>query len=240
MKDLLSLTIDAHGGIENWNKFTKVSATVEAGGLTWERKLQPGILADVHVIADTRRQSVLYQPNYDKQIQIAFEPDRVALEKRSGETIEELLHPRSSFDGHERATPWTRLQAFYFAGYAIWTYLNAPFNLGGAGYQSTEIEPWEEDGEQWRRLLVTFPGTIATHSTVQTFYIDKAGLIRRHDYSVEISGNVTSAHYLSDYTEVQGIMFPTRRHVYVRQADNTPVRPEPLLVDVRLSEFRLY
>nr|WP_295922365.1 hypothetical protein [uncultured Dyadobacter sp.] len=240
MKDLLSLTIDANGGIENWKKYTKVSATVKAGGLTWERKQQPGILADIHAIADTRRQAVLYQPNYDKQIQITFEPDRVALEKRSGETIEELLHPRSSFDGHIRATPWTRPQAFYFAGYAIWTYLNAPFNFADEGYQSSEIEPWEENGEQWRRLVVTFPGAIATHSTVQTFYIDQAGLIRRHDYNVEISGNVSSAHYLSGYTEVQGIMFPTRRRVYVRQEDNTPLQPEPLLVDVHLSEFRLY
>lgn len=240
MKDLLSLTLEAHGGIENWNKFSKVFARIKAGGLTWERKQQPGILSDTNVIADTRRQFVLYQPNYDEQIQISFQAGRVALEKRSGPVIEELSDPRRSFDGHLRSTPWTRLQAFYFAGYAIWTYLNAPFNFAGPGYQTMELEPWQENGEQWRRLRVSFPDSIATHSTIQTFYIDKTGLIRRHDYEVQISEGVTSAHYLLDYIEVQGIKFPTRRVVYVRQQDNTPLLPEPVLVQVHLSDLKLF
>jgi hypothetical protein len=240
MKDLLSFTIEAHGGLENWNRFSKISARIKASGMTWERKQQPGILDDINVIADTRIQSVLYQPNYDQEIQIAFDASRVALETRTGETIEELLLPRQSFNGHLRATPWTRLQAFYFASYAIWTYLNAPFNFLNEGYSTREIEPWEENGERWRRLEVTFPESIATHSTVQTFYIDETGLIRRHDYNVEISENVASAHYLFDHIEVQGIKIPTRRRVYVRKDDNTSIQPEPLLIDVQLSEFKLY
>jgi len=239
MKDLLSLTIQAHGGIENWKKYSKVFASIKAGGLTWERKQQPGILADINVIADTHRQFLVYQPKDDQQVQVVFEPNRVAFEKRSGQLIEELSDPRSSFDGHLRSTPWTRLQAFYFASYAIWTYLNAPFNFVDPGYQTLEIEPWEENGEPWRRLKVTFPDSIATHSTVQTFYIDKTGLIRRHDYDVQISEGVTSAHYLLDYVEVQGIKFPTHRRVFVRQQDNTPLLPEPVLVDVHLSDFKL-
>lgn len=238
MNDLLSFTIQAHGGLDNWNKFSKVSARIKADGMTWERKQQPGILRDINVTADTQRQFVLYQPNYDNNIQIAFDANRVALETRTGKTIEELLHPRQSFEGHVRATPWSYLQAFYFAGYAIWTYLNVPFNLAAPGYAMKELEPWEENGEQWRRLQVTFPQSVASHSTIQTFYIDKEGLIRRHDYNVEISENVASAHYLYDYKEVQGFMIPTHRLVYVRKEDNTSVQPEPVLVNVHLDEIK--
>jgi hypothetical protein len=36
---------------------------------------------------------------------------------------------------------------------------------------------------------VTFPETIASHSTVQTYYFDsKTGLQRRMDYDVEVNG----------------------------------------------------
>lgn len=240
MNDLLAFTIKAHGGIENWNRFSKISAKVNANGMTWEHKQQPGIVEDIDVIADIHKQRLLYLPNYDKHVQIAFDPGRVALETRTGDTVDELLHPRKSFHGHTRATPWTRLQAFYFAGYAMWNYLNAPFNFIGPGYQTREIEPWEENGEQWRRLEVTFPELVARHSAIQTFYIDKLGLIRRQDYNVEISGNAAGAHYLLDYTEVQGFMFPTHRCVYIRQEDNTSLQPEPLLVNIHLSDIRLY
>jgi len=44
------------------------------------------------------------------------------------------------------------LQLAYFAGYAMWTYLNIPFLLAGPGVESEELETWQEAGETWRRL----------------------------------------------------------------------------------------
>jgi hypothetical protein len=35
-------------------------------------------------------------------------------------------------------------------------------------------------------------------STEQTLYFDQKGLLRRHDYHVEISGGIGAAHYVSD------------------------------------------
>jgi hypothetical protein len=121
----------------------------------------------------------------------------------------------------------------------MWTYLNAPFNFAEPGYKVIELEAWEENGEIFRRLEVTFPENTATHSTVQTFYIDQSGLIKRHDYSVDVLGGSTAAHYLSDYVDVQGIMIPTKRRVYVRNDDNTALLDGPLLVSVDLSEITL-
>jgi len=61
--------------------------------------------------------------------------------------------------------------------------LNTPFLFAMPGVGTEEIEPWEENGETWRRLKATFPPGVATHSTVQTFYFDQTGLLKRHDWS---------------------------------------------------------
>lgn len=239
MNDLLKTTIEAHGSLETWNRYNSVSARIICSGITWELKQQPGILDDVYVTSSTKKEFTSHYPFINKDWHTSFEPHRVAIEDNNNVVIEELLEPRSSFTGHTTETPWTRLQLAYFAGYAMWTYFNAPFNFANAGYQVTELKPWEEKGEVYRCLQVTFPKEVATHGAVQTFYIDKRGLIYRHDYNVDILGGSGAVHYLSDYTEVQGIKVATKRRVYIRQEDNTPLLPEPLLVSVELSEIKL-
>ncbi|MGH8639021.1 MAG: hypothetical protein ACREUZ_17950, partial [Burkholderiales bacterium] len=88
------------------------------------------------------------------------------------------LHPRDSFADHGLDTPWDRLHLAYFAGYAMWTYLTTPFLFTMDGVSTEELPPWHENGETWRRLKVVFPPDIATHSTVQTFYVGSDGLLR--------------------------------------------------------------
>lgn len=236
MSDLLNLTINAHGGSDNWNKFSSVNARIACGGRTWKMKQQSGILDDIYISTSTKREFTTHYPFINKNWHTSFEPNRVAIEDENNAVVEELLDPRSSFNGHVRETPWTRLQLIYFAGYAIWTYLNAPFNFANPGYHTEELDTWKENDETFRRLRVTFPKEIATHSTIQTFYIDKEGLIRRHDYDVDIINGASSAHYLSDYIDVQGMKVATKRRVYLRKEDNTSVIPEPLLVSIDLSE----
>jgi hypothetical protein len=163
---------------------------------------------------------------------------RVALENARGQVLEELLQPRSSFQGHTFETPWSDLQLAYFAGCAMWTYLNTPFLLARPGVESSEVEPWQEAGETWRRLKVRFPKDIATHSTEQTLYFDQRGLLKRHDYDVEIAGGTPGAHYLSDLREVSGIVFPTKRRIFPRQPDGHSAA-EPLVVSIDLDEFSL-
>jgi hypothetical protein len=69
-------------------------------------------------------------------------------------------------------------------------------------------EPWHEDGQTWRTLLVTYPDTIVAHHRQQTCYFDDAGLLRRLDYSVDILGGGPAVHYPSAYRELDGIMVP--------------------------------
>jgi hypothetical protein len=78
----------------------------------------------------------------------------------------------------------------------MWTYLNTPFLLAWPGADYEERSPWKENGESWRRLSVRYPSSIATHSSKQTLYVDKSGLLKRHDYDVEIAGDILGAHYI--------------------------------------------
>jgi hypothetical protein len=120
----------------------------------------------------------------------------------------------------------------------MWTYLNLPFLPARPGVVSEEGAPWQENGETWRRLQIRFPADIATHSANQTLYIDREGLLKRHDYDVDISGGTPAAHYFGEYQEAGGIMFPTKHDIFPRQPDNTPNR-ELLVVSIGLSNFDL-
>jgi hypothetical protein len=55
----------------------------------------------------------------------------------------------------------------FFGGYAMWTYLTQPFLYAYPDFVVEEIEPWDENGETWRRLDVTFPDHIASHTRRQ-------------------------------------------------------------------------
>ena len=117
----------------------------------------------------------------------------------------------------------------------MWTYLTTPFLLAMEGVDTEEIQLWQEQGETWRRLRVTFPPSIETHSAVQTFYFDSKGLLRRHDYDAEVLGGNPAAHFVHDYEEFSGILVPTRRIVLGRRADGTAI-PDPVIVTIDLSD----
>lgn len=124
-------------------------------------------------------------------------------------------------------TPWSNPRVAYFSGYTMWTYLTSPFILKRSGVVCSEIEPWQENGETLRRLHVRFPDEIATHSTEQTFYFNKDGILYRHDYEVDIQGKNAAARYLTDPVEVDGIVLP-RKCVSIRASRTTRRFPNRL------------
>ena len=232
---LAKLAIDAHGGFDRWRQFETVSARQMSGGALWTLKHQGGVLDDVRVRADLRKEWASHSPFGAPNLLSSFQPDRVAIETTEGRVVEELLQPRDSFKGHSLETPWNRLQLAYFAGYAMWTYLNTPFLLALDGVRAEEMGPWRENGEIWRRLEVTFPPNIASHSTIQTLYFDSEGLLQRHDYNTEVVGGQLAAHYVYQHKQFSGILVPTKRRVLRRRADGTSVL-DALIVSIDLSE----
>ena len=113
---LAELAIEAHGGLDRWRRFKTVSARLVNGGALWPLKRQQGVLDDIRVRVDLRKQWASHWPFTAPNLRTSFQPHRVAIETTEGQPLEELLQPRDSFKGHEVDTPWTRLELAYFAG----------------------------------------------------------------------------------------------------------------------------
>ncbi|KAB8177730.1 hypothetical protein [Microbispora catharanthi] len=236
MTDLLTTVLEAHGGPARWREARRISARQFSDGALWPLKGHPGAVDGVTVTVDLHRQFTSHTPFLGEDRRTAFTPDRIAIETTEGEVVEELRNPRASFAGHELTTPWNAPQLAYFTGYAMWTYLTEPISLTFPGVRTEEIEPWTEDGEKFRRLKVTYPSDIATHSAEQVLYVDADGLLRRRDYTVDVAGGVPSAHYISGHREVSGLVIPAIRMIYGRDENNARV-PDPLVVSVRLEDI---
>ena len=236
MNNLLKLTINAHGGLDVWRKFNTVSAHTHVGGELWGMKGHAGEIEEVDVVVNLLEQKTSHIPN--NQWHTAYSPDRIAIETGAGDLVEELYNPRSSYKGHNWETKWSNLQLAYFSGYATWNYFNTPFQFVRPGFELMEIEPWEESGETWHRMVVKWPKEITTHSKEQVLYIDKEGLIRRLVYKVVIEGNVSCSHYLSDYQDMQGLKMATKRTVYLLGNDNKPELAAPVVVSIQWTNIK--
>jgi hypothetical protein len=91
----------------------------------------------------------------------------------------------------------------------------------------------------WRSLRVTFPGSVSSHTKTQITRFGPDGLIRRHDYTVDLLGGAEGVNYASDYRTLDGIVVPTRRRVYPRDAAMRKV-PAPLLVSIDIAAIRFH
>jgi hypothetical protein len=238
MNLLAQKIIDAHGGLDTWRRYSSLTAHLQQGGALWGLKGHGGKLDETNVTVGLGEEWASHFPFGQDGKTSRFEPGVVRISDLHDGILDTLPDPRASFAGHTLETPWTEPQLAYFAGIAMWTYLNMPFLLAAPGMVCEPLEDWEENGEIWQRLKVNFPPNIATHSTVQTLYVDANGLVKRHDYDVEIAGNTPGAHYLGGYVEVQGLKFPTERRIYPRQPNGRSL-PEPLVVSIDLSDIRL-
>ena len=236
MPTLARDVIARYGGLDHWRRFDAVTARLRVGGALWPLKQQAGVMDEVSVRAQLREQRASHFPFTAPHLRTAYQPQRVAIEAADGKMVSELRDPRASFGGHGLNTPWTQLQLAYFAGYAMWTYLNTPFLFAWPGVESEELSPWQENGETWRRLQVRLPADIASHGTVQTFYFDADLLLKRHDYDADILGGVPAAHYVADHVDVSGIPVPTRRWVVRRLPDGT-TDPDLVIVSIGLREI---
>ncbi len=116
--------------------------------------------------------------------------------------------------------------------------LNTPFLYTHDSFVTEEIASIEVEGETWRRLKVTFPDHVKSHTREQISCFGPDGLLRRHDYIVDILGGATGLNYASQYRDVDGIIFPTNRRTYSYEGDYRPVL-EPLLVKIDLGEITL-
>ncbi|MBD1385911.1 hypothetical protein IDJ75_11520 [Mucilaginibacter rigui] len=233
MNDLLELAIEAHGGMDRWNKIKSINAELSIGGAIWYVKGNPDVLQEITISADTRQEKVVMKfPRQDKLT--VFQPGLIAVKENGAKDFQYFSDPKSIFAGHKLDTPWKNEHIAYFSGEALWTYLTIPFLYTEPGFQTEEIEPWEENGEIWRRLKVIFPENVVSHCREQLSYFGSDGLLRRHDYTVDILGGATGANYAYDYRQTCGLMIPRLRKVYAFEGEAMERKTitDPLLVSI--------
>ena len=235
---LLEEALASHGGLERWRQFDGVASTIVVGGALWRIK---GIELDRTPHRTTSefrrqwtRQTSFGNPNWT----MTWTPQHVEIVEDGGRVIAFRNDGRNAFD-RSLDGRWDPLNLAYFNGYAMWTYHAAPFVLAAAGYESSEIAAIEHEGETLRGVSVRFPESVHTHSREQRFYFGEDGLLRRHDYDVDVWANAAAAQFLSEYVAVGGLKFPSRRSVFARNPDGTP-NLELNLVTIELSDYTLF
>lgn len=220
MNDLLATAVAAHGGMERWNRIRTIRAEAAITGAFWQIKGKDNALRDIRFEVDTTRQR-LSMDFVGQDRRSLFDPDRVVMQHPVGTVVDSRDDPERSFDGHQFQTPWDDLHLAYFTGEALWTYLNTPFLLTRPGFVCDEIAPIDADGETWRRLNVTFPEHIKTHTRKQVFCFGPDGLLRRHDFTIDIVDPGTESQlYAADYREIDGIVIPATRRAYTTMGDD--------------------
>ena len=238
-QDLIDRVIERHGGIDRWSAIEKITIHAKTGGVALPLRFKFGAFKDYRAKIHAHKPHVRIRPHPRAGMQGIFSADNVCIETQNGETVQERREARSAFNGWRHKIWWDHLDALHFAGYALWNYLTTPFLLCRPEFQLQELPPWQENNESWQRLQATFPPDLLTHSPDQTFYFDAEGLLKRHDYTALVFGNFAkAAHYSWNHREISGILFPTRRRVFPRKKDGSPLRLVTL-VSIDIDDIRI-
>jgi len=236
---LLDEAMAAHGGLERWQSVRTLRVPHSAGGFAFAMKFQGRSLPMHSALISTDVQRTVFPSYPGPGRRAVFERGVVRIETDDGRLVAQRLDARSDLHRVRHRLWWDRLDLLYFTGSAMWNYLVAPFIFASPGFEVHELDPWEERGEVWRRLAVTFPPEIRAHAPQQVFYFGTDGLLRRQDYTTnEFGAPAKAAHYSYDYREFGGLMFPTRRRVFPRKRNNHP-RGRPLLVWIDIQAVEI-
>jgi hypothetical protein len=107
MNDLSARAVAAHGGLDRWNKFKKVTATYVGGWGLWPMKGLGVIPNPAEVTVTLHEETWSINP-----FGLSFTPNRVAI----GNVVRERSDARASFAGHVLDTPWDALHRVDVAG----------------------------------------------------------------------------------------------------------------------------
>lgn len=239
--ELLDSVLDAHGGLANWDDVAEVSAEISVGGPFWAPRGWPDLAQPLRVSMDAHREHITTTPFPEPDHLSVFDvdPERLVIQITGGKVIEERSTPRSSFPPFDlQTTKWDAVQTAYFTSAANWNYFTQPFSFTYPGVQVSEIQPWREGDETWRRLAVHFPPNNANHNSDQVFYFDQHFMLRRMDYAPDVTGSAPVAHYTDDPKTFDNFVFPTRRRIY-RRGDDGIADKRLAIITVDVSVVRI-
>src|SRR5277367_5429123 len=83
MDELLKLAVEAHGGLDRWNKVKAIRVAASITGGIWYVKGKGDFLKDVVLTAETRNERLTVEfPGQNKRA--IFEPERIVIETLDG------------------------------------------------------------------------------------------------------------------------------------------------------------
>ncbi|MDI7864662.1 hypothetical protein MRS76_22275 [Rhizobiaceae bacterium n13] len=235
---LLKEALEAHGGYDRWRSFTGIASTIRTGGKLWELKGAPLIPVPRRATSEFRRQWTRVAPFGEPDWTMIWTPGHVKISAGDGSLIAERDNGRDAFDRSFHGQ-WDPLNLAYFNGYAMWTYHATPFVLADPGYEARDIAPIEDAGERLRGVAVRFPKDVHSHTREQCFYFSSNGLLRRHDYTVDVWADSPAAHFTTNYVDVDGLKYPTQRSVFTLKPNGTLDR-DFNAVTIDMSEYELF
>lgn len=235
LPQLLKEALEAHGGHGRWREFKGMASTIRTGGKLWELKGTPMIPVPRRATSEFHRQWTQVAPFGEPDWTMTWTPEHVEVTAGDGSVIAARDNGREAFDRSFNGQ-WDPLNLAYFNGYAMWTYHAAPFVFGEPGYEARDIAPIAHEGATLRGVAVRFPEGVHSHTREQRFYFDADGLLRRHDYTVDVWADAPAAHFLSDYVDVEGLKYPTRRSVFTLKPDGSLDR-DFNAVTIELSDY---
>jgi hypothetical protein len=235
---LLEEALEAHGGLDRWRSQKGIASTIVTGGSLWELKGAPLIRVPRRATSEFHRQWTQVAPFGEPGWTMTWTPDHVQIAAGDASVIAARDNGREAFDRSYNGQ-WDPLNLAYFNGYAMWTYHAVPFVFGEPGYEARDIAPIEHEGATLRGVAVRFPEGVHSHTREQHFYFGADGLLRRHDYTVDVWADFPAAHFTSDYVDVDGMKYPTRRSVFGVKEDGR-LDFEFNAVNIELSDYALF
>jgi len=117
MNEPLQSVLQAHGGIDRWNKFNTVSASFVTGGGLVPMKGVELPTTPLGGIASIHEEMTLFKPFGQPDRQMVFTSQRVVIETNAGEIVSDRSNPRETFAGHVLNAYWDSLHRACFNGY---------------------------------------------------------------------------------------------------------------------------
>ncbi|NYF79034.1 hypothetical protein [Granulicella arctica] len=232
LSSLLEQVLEAHGGLQQWQKLSDLVAEIQMEGHLCPPPAPSSAIPQSQAFFSLRQQRIVIVTD-DGNRRILIEPHLVSF---LGDQSTQL----KVFPISERAS-WAAcaegsldlLRTAYVLGFVIRHHVTAPFLYTGPGFIVEEIDPWHEDGETWRVLRIGFPLDIETPARVQYAYYGDDGLLRRTRYRLGSAEGTECVDYVSSYQQVSGIWLPVAHEVLACDSDGRRL-PNKLLARIRL------
>jgi hypothetical protein len=202
VNDLLARAVAAHGGLERWNEFSRMTVPIVSGGGLWPMK---GLSQDsnpheqtVTLHEETASVSPFGQPDWPAGLAYRLQPRPDCDRTSAGALISERSRPRDFFCTPHYEYAVGSASPCVFQGLCSVDLPDDAILDGHAWFRSRRITPWQDAGGLWpppRGFRTRLP------PVAQDFYFGEDFLLPRHDYCVDA---------VYDIVEFEELRFPTK------------------------------